>query len=103
MTYEEALAQVKGQETAPNYLEIQIHYDLTLILPYQQGMELIKSLEKAEGLKQPYNGPPQFQGPENVQFKVISAEHYQQLKMAELLQVPLETVKGMAKPNSPPF
>lgn len=93
--YAAAVKKIKTEKPPENYLTVQISYDTKLILPHKAGMALIAALENAEMLKEKYSEPcrivPLEQ--ETLISRMISAQEYQQIKIANLLNVSLEEIQ----------
>jgi len=104
MEVAEALKQVKevGARNS-NYMVINLHYNFMLLLPYNEGMALIASLEKAEILEPAYSGPPTVKGfsMDSIEFRIVSEHEYHRYKVAQLMGVSFDSVKSLEPIQSP--
>ncbi len=104
MEVAEALKKVKAVgKRKSNYMVINLHYNFLLLLPYNEGMTFIGSLEKAETLETAYAGPPTVKGfsMDTVEFRVISEHEYHRYKVAQLMGVPFNNVNSLEPIQSP--
>lgn len=104
LSYKEALTKVKEQEKEKQerspFLTFSFDYATKIILPYEQGVVFLKTLENAELLVTKYNpeGSASSIHPfcsTAVSVSPLSSESYYQIKIAQLLNVPLEEVKEL--------
>jgi|GEM_PF-6652401 len=104
MEVAEALKQVKavGKRNS-NYLVINLSYNYQILLPYNEGMLFVSSLEKAETLEAPYSRPPVIKGFDmsSIEFRVISEHEYHRHKVAQLMGVSLDNVNSLEPIQSP--
>jgi len=71
-----------------SYMTITLGYDFNIILPYKDGVALLASLEKAEAIKQYYNGNLTFvDDRRDVTTNTVSQKNYREAKMFKLLGV----------------
>lgn len=102
MEYPEALKKVQAKKTRdPNFLVIHYNYDCKIVLPYDDGMNFVKSLEKAEMLRDSYNEQHRIEEieREQIRFWVMSREEYERYKIAALLGIKPDEVKEMQRPQ----
>jgi hypothetical protein len=98
MDYKQALKLVQGSKTKENLMAIKLDYSKRLILPYKDGLAFLSALNNAEKLSSEYGSSPRIEAidREFIEFTVMSHEEYEQIKIANLLQVTLEEVKQAA-------
>lgn len=108
--YAAALKQVTAAQKKkdPGYLLVSFDYK-ELILPFEAGQQLLAALQQAELLDRGYtHNPPKLnrlrEG--DFVFRFLSQEQYEDLHMAELMQLPLSDIQEMRKnggqPSTPP-
>ena len=93
--YQAAVKKVQGMKAKEGYLLCKISWDTKVLLPYKAGMAFMDSLGQAERFEEEYNKPPSIQpmDRDRITLSVVSAKEYEQLRIAQLLQVTLDTVK----------
>lgn len=78
------------------YLLVSVSYDIKLVLPYKQGMELISSLEHAMVFRDRYDKPPLYKPVEDeLTIRPMSTREINQIKVAQLLGVTIDTAKKL--------
>ena len=97
MDYKEALKKVQAKKPKQNFMLIEISYDRKLVLPYQEGIAFMASLENAEQLIDSYSKPKGITGIDRDQIKtsLMSYAEFEQVKIAALLNVSIEEVKHL--------
>ena len=100
--YQDAVKKLQASKPKDNYLLCNISWDLNLVFPYKTGMAFIEAMGQAEKLVEEYNKPPGIQpiDRDKIQFRVLSAKEYEQIRIAQLLKVPLDTVKEYETNNA---
>ena len=100
--YQDAVKKLQASKPKDNYLLCNISWDLNLVFPYKTGMAFIEAIGQAEKLVEEYNKPPGIQpiDRDKIQFRVLSAKEYEQIRIAQLLKVPLDTVKEYETNNA---
>jgi len=77
-------------DNVKNYLAIELAYNVSLILPYKEGIAVLAALENAERVNIPSYGQAQIKfNTERFEIKteIISQAFYREQKMAHLLGV----------------
>lgn len=100
--YTAAVKKVQASKAKENYLLFTVSWDINLILPYKEGMLFMEALGKAEKLEEPYDKPPGIRplDRDRIGMKVLSAKEYEQIKIAQLLQVKLRDVQEYETNNT---
>ena len=95
--YEAAAKKVNATKPSENFMVVQFSYDTKLVLSHKAGLALITALENAELFKESYSDGckiiPIERGAISTQF--MSLQEYQQIKIANILNVPLSDVKNI--------
>ena len=93
--YQAAVKKVQGMKTKDAYLLCKISWDTKILLPYKVGMVFMESLGQAERFEEEYPKPPSIQpmDRDRITLSVVSAKEYDQIRIAQLLQVPLDVIK----------
>ena len=101
-TYQEAVKKLQANKPKENYLICNISWDLKMVLPYKAGMVLMEALGQAERLVEEYSKPPSIQplDRDRIGISILSAKEYEQIRIAQLLKVPLDTVKEYETNNT---
>lgn len=75
------------EEPVSNYVTIKLGYDPILVLPFQQGLDLIKCLEKAEMMVDRYNEETRIDPMDtsSLAINILSAVKYKEYKMTSFL------------------
>ena len=99
--YTSALAKVKAENPANNYLCIEIDNGLKIVLPYIDGMTLMTALNNAEQLDERYGDPGRINPLErrSICSFILSGVDYQYYKMAALLNMTFEELRSSMKAN----
>lgn len=86
-----ALKHVRTQRK-PNFLLIEISYNTKLVLPYEDGMQVMASLKNAELMEESYGQRPQIHpiGKDAFRSVPMAYEIYEDIKVATLLNVTVE-------------
>ena len=100
--YQAAVKKLQAIKPKDNYLICNISWDLNLVFPYKTGLTFMEALGQAEKLVEEYNTPPGIQpiNRDKIQFRVLSAKEYEQIRIAQLLKVPLDTVREYETNNA---
>lgn len=96
--YKQAAKAVRASKPKENLMVITLSYSMQMVLPYSQGVALLAALENAEVLSEQYQRPKTITGMDRDQVKVtvMSRSEYEQIKIANLLNVSLEEVQEHA-------
>lgn len=91
MTYEEALALAeKAMSKMPeSYLALTFSYNNLVVLPFDEGLSLLKVLKNATCISTSYDKPPVIAGfsEEVLTFRAMTADELGKYHMAQLLNV----------------
>lgn len=91
MTYEEALAMAeKAMSKMPeSYLALTFSYNSLVVLPFDEGLSLLKVLKNATCISISYDKPPVIAGfsDEVLSFRAMTADELGKFHMAQLLNV----------------
>lgn len=100
--YQAAVKKIQATKPKENYLLCVFSWDTKIVLPYKAGMAFMEALNQAERLVEDYDKPPGIQplDRDKIQFRVLSAKEYEQIRIAQLLKVPLDTVKEYETNNT---
>ena len=91
--YAKARKDVNARKPKSNYLLVEFSYNKKYILPYEDGIKLMVSLEKAEQLSKEYGKPARIHGiKESIECRTFSSMEYERIKLATLLQVDPEDI-----------
>lgn len=95
--YQEALKKIKAEKPPENYMVVQLSYDTKLVLPHKAGLALLSSMENAEVLKDSYSDRCKIIPLErdSLSSQFLSTKEYQQIKIANLLNVTLGEVQNI--------
>jgi len=87
--YLKALKKAQNTEMRGNFMLIKLSYDVTVCVPYKDGVAFMAALEKAENYHDRYSEPKRISEfkKEAVETKVLSAQEYLRIKIAGLLNV----------------
>lgn len=93
--YEAAAKEIKAKKPPENFLVIHLNYDTKLVLPHKAGMVFMSALENAEIFKDSYSDTCRIIPieRESVTGFFMSNHEYQQIKIANLLNVPLSEIQ----------
>ena len=93
LNYAKARKEIQARKPKSNYLLVELAYDKKYILPYEDGIKLMVSLEKAEQLFKEYGKPARIHGiKESIECRTFSSMEYERIKLATLLQVDPEDI-----------
>ena len=100
--YQAAVKKFQAIKPKENYLLCTISWGTKVVLPYKAGMALMEALGQAERLVEEYNKPPSIQplDRDRMHLGILSAQEYEQIRIAQLLKVPLDTVKEYETNNT---
>lgn len=95
--YEAAVKELKTKKPPENYVVIQFSYDTKLVLTHKAALAFMASLENAELFKDSYSDRCRIVPLErdSVTSLYMSSTEYQQIKIANLLNVPLGDIQNM--------
>lgn len=96
-----ASRKLTAKELAPeaNYVIVKLGYDDAYILPYEDGVKLLECLKHAERYIDKFGKDTAIEpiGPDGPKLKLMSREHYVDLKTAQLLGITVEEVQNTRK------
>ena len=97
--YQEALKLVQSKKPKDGYMVIEFGYNHKIILPHKDGIALLTALNSAEEFEEPYSGVSRICifNRSKLSAQIMSAEEYQQFKIATLLNVPVDEIKEHEK------
>ena len=100
--YQAAVKKIQATKPKENYLLCNISWNLKMVLSYKAGLALMEALGQAEQLVEEYGKPPSIQpfDRDRVSLGVLSAKEYEQIRISQLLKVPLDTVKEYETNNA---
>lgn len=84
---------------------IEVSYNTKLVLPYEDGLQVVAALKNAEILEESYGTRPQILpvGKDAFRTTTLGYEHYEDIKVAALLNVTLEELhEARLKPHTEP-
>ena len=95
--YEEAVKKLKAKKPPENYMVVQLSYGTKLVLSHKAGLALITAHENAELLKESYSDKCMIIPIERdaISTQFMSLQEYQQIKIANILNVSIEDVKNI--------
>ena len=96
MEYKEALKKVQTSKNKANFMLIEVNWNNKIVLPYKDGLVYLNALINAESYSD--SGDIRIGGfnREDIVCRIISNEEYEQIKIANLLNISLSDVKDMA-------
>lgn len=101
--YEDAARKVRvaNKENRNSHMMVELRYDTIIVLPYAAGLALLAALENAELYDDDYREGKTINPVKPGTFKtqILSAQEYNNIKVAQLLQIPLEQVEALSKPS----
>lgn len=111
MDYREALAKVTHQQSEEGYLQLSLDFSARhLVLPYAEGLAVLKALAKAERINEAYQKPAiEPLHTDSLTVHLMSAVEHRRYQIAQLLGVELAEVQAMEqaashpKEQEPPF
>lgn len=97
--YQKALKTVQTKKAKDSYMVIEFGYSNKVILPHKEGIILLTSLNTAEHFEEAYSGVSRIEpfDREKLKASIMSAEEYQQYKIAMLLNVPVQEIRDYEK------
>jgi hypothetical protein len=96
MEFKDAVKKVQSSKVKDNFILVNVSYDKKLILPYAQGLAFLAALENAEQFNESYaDKKKSITGinRKDLEFMVMSRNEYEQIKIAQLLNVTVDEVK----------
>ena len=95
--YKAAAKKVNATKPSENFMVVQFFYNTKLILPHKAGLALLTALENAELFEDSYSDKCRIIPIEcdTVSIQFMSLQEYQQIKIANILNVSLEDVKNI--------
>jgi len=98
MDYQEALKKVQSSKTKENFLVITMGYDTKVCFSYKDGAAVLAALATAEVVHERYSEQHRIAPLDRntIQIQVMSAEEYNQIKIAALLHISPDEVRQAA-------
>ena len=95
--YKAAAKKVNAAKPSENFMVVQLSYGTKLVLSHKAGLALITALENAEILKESYSDKCMIIPIERdaISTQFMSLQEYQQIKIANILNVSIEDVKNI--------
>ena len=95
--YQETVKELKAKKPTENYMVFTISYGIKVILPHKAALMFISALENAELLKDSYSDNCRITSLDRdaISSSFLSGEEYQQIKIANLLNVGLDDIKNL--------
>lgn len=95
--YQEAVKELKAKKPTENYMIFILSYDTKIILPHKAALTFISALENAELVKDVYSDKCRITSLDKdaISSFFLSGEEYQQIKIANLLNVGLDDIKKL--------
>lgn len=107
MNYEAAAKQVRANKKRDTYLVFTFNYGDRYVLPHADGIALMTALQSAEKMPLYFGSgkPPEISqvGTGAVRVEPMSQEEYEDIKIAALLNIPLEVLAESKKPKQEAF
>ena len=99
MDYKEALKKVQVKKEKEPFMVFKMAYDLNLIVPHKDGVDLMNALSNAEQLHIPYNAQHHIGEVKRDQISIttMSREEYERYKIAGLLSITPDEVLSLSK------
>lgn len=98
--YQAAAKEIKAKKPPENYMVFQLSYDTKLVLPHKAATAFLAALENAEIFKDSYSDKCRIIPMERdaISASFMSAHEYQQIKIANLLNVDLSEIQKIQLP-----
>ena len=95
--YKAAAQRVNATKPSENFMVVQISYSTKLVLSHKAGLALIAALENAELFKENYSDECKIIPIERdaISAQFMSLQEYQQIKIANILNVPLSDIQNI--------
>ena len=95
--YPLALKRVNSERVRENFMVLELGYEHKIVLPHKDGVELLNVMGKAEKFDEPYSGITRisFFDRTKITASIMSAEEYQQIKIAALLNIPIKEFREL--------
>lgn len=95
MEFEEAKKAVQAEKAKENYMIIPMGYDTHFLVPYKDGIAIVAALANAEKFIKSYSDKTRISVIDKEDFRptILSRKEYELIKIANLLQVDVETLK----------
>lgn len=93
--YQKALKVIQTKKPKEGYMVIEFGYSNKLILPHKEGITLLTALNSAEHFEENYSSVSHILPFDRTKLSasLMSAEEYQQYKIAALLNLPVRDIK----------
>ena len=95
--YKAAAKRVNATKPSENFMVVQLSYGTKLVLSHKAGLALIAALENAELFKESYSDRCKIIPIERdaISTQFMSLQEYQQIKIANILNVPLGDIQNI--------
>ena len=95
--YKAAAKRVSDTKPSENFMVVQLSYDTKLVISHKAGLALITALENAELFKESYSDKCKIIPIERdaISTQFMSLQEYQQIKIANILNISVEDVKNI--------
>ena len=102
MKYQDAVKKIQTNKPKDNFMVIETSYNNKIILPYKDGVVFLTALNNAETLVESYGDKTRINGfgRDSIVSRIMSYEEYEQIKVANLLNISVDDVKAMALEGS---
>lgn len=94
MLYEEAVKKVKEirAKDSKKYILLNFGYSSVFAVPYEQGINIISSMNQALKVDTPYSSAPTVApvSTEDITFKIMTEIEIQDMYIAQLLNIPIK-------------
>ena len=104
MNYEEAKKLVQAPKKAKgNFLVIFITYDVSLVLPYDEGLAFLATIKNGEQMVDSYASKKHIKPLDRDRFRtsILSHQEYERYKIAQLLGITLTDLEQFETPQEP--
>ena len=95
--YQSAAKEIKDKKPPENYMVVHMSYDTKLVLSHKAGLALLAALENAENFKDSYSDRCRIIpiDRDSISNSFMSSAEYQQIKIANLLNVSLSEIQNI--------
>ena len=99
MNYENAVKQVRAAKKPESYLSIRFGYSDRIVVPHKAALVLLDALATAEHYTGHYGKSPCLKqlDSDSLQVEAMSQSQYEDIKVAQLLNISLEDLKEAKK------
>ena len=95
--YKAAAKRVNATKPSENFMVVQLSYSTKLVLSHKAGLALMTALENTELFKESYSDKCRIIPIERdaISTQFMSLQEYQQIKIANILNVPLSDIQNI--------